>query len=123
TRCKFSWRRYPYWMKLPAVTMNEHILSVRGPEGDERVIQAYPTIEDSAIEETADFTMLDEFASIPEPRASRIWAALEPTIAPKGYLFILSRGKGPQGSFANLYRRALSAFGMVYDNIETQIEE
>lgn len=123
TRVKFSWRRLPDWMRLPMVQGNEHILALRGPSGDERVIQAYPTVEDSAIEETADFTMLDEFASLKEPMASRFWSAVEPSIAPNGYLFILSRGKGPSGTFANLFRQALANHGLDYGDEETVPEE
>lgn len=118
TRVKFSWRRLPPWLRLPAVESNAHTLSLRGPKGDERAIQAYPTIEDSGIEETADFTMLDEFASLKEPMAGKFWSAVEPSIAPNGQLFILSRGKGPQGTFANLFRQALANYGMAYDELD-----
>lgn len=107
-RHKFSMERLPSFLKLPCIGTNKHEYTVRGPAGDERTVQAYPATEDTAIEETADFTLLDEFASIREPIAGRLWSGLEPTIAPNGYVLIISRGKGPQGTFAELIRKAAS---------------
>lgn len=105
-RHKFSYKRLPDFLKLPIKKDNDHIFVVEGPGGDERIAQAYPATEDTAIEETADYTLIDEFASIREPLASKLWAGLEPTIAPNGYVLIISRGKGPQGAFARLVYQA-----------------
>lgn len=107
----FSYERLPSWLRLPVVKRNDHVFSVRGPDGDERVVQAYPTTEDTGIEQVADYTLLDEFAAIPEPRASKVWAGVEPTIAPNGYCLMISRGKGPGGTFATLLRAALARQG------------
>lgn len=107
-RHSFSYKRLPDWMRLQIITDNEHVFSILGPKGDVRLVQAYPTTEDTGIEQVADYTLLDEFASIPEPRASRVWAGIEPTIAPNGYCLMISRGKGPQGTFANLLRTAMA---------------
>lgn len=105
-RHKFSYKRLPDWLRLPVKKDNDHLFVVEGPEGDERIVQAYPATEDTAIEETADYTLLDEFASIREPLAGKLWSGIEPTIAPNGYVLIISRGKGPQGTFADLVRKA-----------------
>jgi len=111
-RHKFSYRRLPDWMRLPISVSNTHTFTVRGDDGAERTVQAYPATEDTAIEETADYTLLDEFASIREPLASRLWAGVEPTIAPNGYCLMISRGKGPQGTFARLVRQAAAREGL-----------
>lgn len=105
-RHKFIHEHLPDWLKLPVVESNTHVFSVRSPAGDIRTVQAYPATEDTAIEETADYTLIDEFASIREPLAGRLWAGIEPTIAPNGWCLMISRGKGPQGTFANIVRRA-----------------
>lgn len=105
-RHKYSMRSLPKFMRMREVASSNHSFTVEGARGDHRVVQAYPATEDTAIEETADYTLLDEFASIREPTAGRLWAGLEPTIAPNGYVLIISRGKGPQGTFAQLVRRA-----------------
>ena len=112
----FSYRQLPEFMRLPIVQRNQHSFIVMGPRGDERIVQAYPATEDTAIEETADYTLLDEFASIKEPLCSRLWSGIEPTIAPDGYVLIISRGKGPQGTFATLVRRAALEAGIVRED-------
>lgn len=107
-RHKFSYKRLPPWLRLPIVKDNDHQFVVLGPDGDERLVQAYPATEDTAIEETADYTLIDEFASVREPLAGKLWSGIEPTIAPNGYVLVISRGKGPQGTFAELVRKAAS---------------
>lgn len=106
----FSYKRLPDYLKLPIREDNDHVFTVEGPDGDLRTVQAYPATEDTAIEETADYTLLDEFASIREPLAGKLWSGIEPTISPNGYVLIISRGKGPQGTFAKLVREAASGF-------------
>lgn len=109
----FMMEHLPDWMRLPVKARNSHTYTVYNPTtGDERTVQAYPVTEDAAIEETADYTLLDEFASIREPLASKMWAGIEPTIAPGGYCLMISRGKGPQGTFARLVRQAAIRQGM-----------
>lgn len=108
----FSYDRLPKWMRLPVKKRNDHEFTIVGHDGSERTVMAYPTTEDTGIEQTADYTLLDEFASIPEPRASKVWGGIEPTIAPNGYVLMISRGKGPQGTFATLLRTAMARYGM-----------
>lgn len=107
-RHKFSYKRLPPYMRLPIAKDNDHIFTIIGPAGDERTVEAYPATEDTAIEQTADYTLLDEFASVREPLASKLWGGIEPTIAPNGYCLMISRGKGPQGTFANLVRTSIA---------------
>lgn len=107
-RHEFSMRNLPKWMQLPRVRKNDHTYVVMGPDGVERVAQAYPATPDTAIEQTADYTLLDEYASIREPMANVMWSGVEPTVAPTGYCLMISRGKGPQGTFANLLRTAMA---------------
>lgn len=119
SRHKFSMRSLPKWMRMRELVSSNHVFATEGARaGDERIVQAYPATEDTAIEETADYTLLDEFASIREPTAGKLWAGLEPTIAPNGYVLIISRGKGPQGTFAQLVRRAAINTGVMFEGSE-----
>lgn len=104
-RHRFGWQNLPRYMRLARKQDAAHIFSVVGPDGDERIVQNYAATENTAIEEAADFTILDEFASVRESIAVPLWSGLLPSIG-NGYLLVISRGRGPQGMFARLVKQA-----------------
>lgn len=96
----------PYWLRpdLPTVGERDSASVLKLAVGGE--ILALPGREAAARQETATVVHLDEFAFVPNGRASSIWTAVQPTIEGGGQLFGISTGNGRTGdgeAFADVW--------------------
>lgn len=100
----FGLNRLPDWMRLPSSKDNqlEYVMEA-GPD-DRRMLHAYPTSEETAVEATATHAFVDELARMRNPRL--VWQAIEPSFA--GSAHIATTGRGPVNYASNLYRKCLS---------------
>lgn len=102
---KYGLKRLPPWMQLPSPSGfadNDHEYEMYAEPDDKRLIKAYPTSEETAVEDTCIHGHVDELARMKNP--SSVWQAIEPTMA--GSCHILTTGRGPQNFATTLYRQA-----------------
>jgi hypothetical protein len=74
-----------------------------GPD-DTRSLKAFPATPNSAIETTTSHLVLDEWAHTFDPEA--LWAAVEPTLAPRATSALITTAKNTGDFVHNYYRRS-----------------
>lgn len=101
----FGLAHLPEWMQLPTKkeTSSEWIFDAG--EDDERTIHAYPTSSPGR-GETCTHAHLDEWADMLNP--TKVWSAVEPSVAPEGTCHIVTTGMGPQNYTSAYWRKCLA---------------
>lgn len=108
---RFGLERLPPWMRLPIMAdepggLTTQSLKLAGGPSDVRAVVSYAAGQHVSIDQSAQHVHLDEFARMLYPEA--LWSAVESTVAPGGSLHIVTRGAGPEGLPADLWRRSLA---------------
>lgn len=101
---RFGLDRLPEWMKLAYGQDNDHVLELIGETEDSRVIQAYPSDKNTAVEQSCTHAHVDEWWRMGDPQ--RVWQAIEPSIMRSCH--ILTTGLGPVGYPADFWRRSIA---------------
>jgi hypothetical protein len=101
---RFGLERLPEWMRLPFGQDNEHVLELVADTEDLRVIQAYPSDKNTAVEQSCTHAHVDEWWRMGDPE--RVWQAIEPSLMRSCH--ILTTGLGPVGYPAEFWRRSIS---------------
>lgn len=77
---------------------------MRPGRDDTRSLKAFPATPNSAIETTMSHLVLDEWAHTFDPEA--LWAAVEPTLAPRATSALITTAKNTGDFVHNYYRRS-----------------
>jgi hypothetical protein len=110
---KFGLESLPAHLRLPITRETLKELEFDLGNDDVRTVVSYPTSENTAVEETATHTLMDEFADW--PRNEQTYGSLEPTFtAPGATCHIITTGKGPADWSAAYWRECKSGDGLHY---------
>jgi hypothetical protein len=90
----------PSFLRLPLERETSTVLAFAAGPGDTRSLKAFPATPTAAIESTCSHLVLDEWAHTFDPEA--VWAALEPTLAPRASSALITTAGGP-GDFVHDY--------------------
>lgn len=104
-RVAFGFQRLPEWMQLPIVKNNSMEFHISGGKEDHRVLEAYPSDEETGIGQTCSHAHVDEWWRMGNPR--KVWQAIEPSVSPRGSVHLITTGLGHQGYPAEFWRKTL----------------
>ena len=90
----------PSFLRLPLVRETSTVLCYAAGPGDTRSLKAFPATPTAAIEATTSHLVLDEWAHTFDPEA--VWAAVEPTLAPRATSAVITTARG-RGDFVHDY--------------------
>jgi len=90
----------PSFLRLPLERETSTVLAYGAGPGDTRSLKAFPATPRAAIEATSSHLVLDEWAHTFDPEA--VWAAVEPTLAPRATSALITTARGP-GDFVHDY--------------------
>jgi len=97
----------PAFLRLPLVRETTTVLSYTAGPGDTRSLKAFPATPNSAIETTSSHLVLDEWAHTFDPE--KVWAAVEPTLAPRATSALITTAARDSGDFVHDYYRRSEA--------------
>lgn len=108
---RFGLENLPTWLRLPMTTDTLTEIEYDAGEFDARTIVCYPTSDNTAVEELATHSLLDEFADV--PRNEVVYGSLEPTFSAEGCTStIITTGRGPDNWSADYYRKCEDGEGL-----------
>jgi hypothetical protein len=94
----------PAFLRLPLERETSTVLSFAAGPGDRRTLKAFPATPNAAIEATSSHLVLDEWAHTFDPEA--VWAAVEPTLAPRATSALITTARDPGDFVHDYYRRS-----------------
>jgi hypothetical protein len=94
----------PPFLRLPLVRETSTVLTFTAGPNDVRSLKAFPASPTSAIETTTSHLVLDEWAHTFDPEA--LWAAVEPTLAPRATSALITTAKSSDDFVHDYYRRS-----------------
>ena len=94
----------PPFLRLPLERETSTVLTYAAGPDDLRSLKAFPATPNSAIESTTSHLVLDEWAHTFDPEA--LWAAVEPTLAPRATSALITTAKSTGDFVHNYYRRS-----------------
>ena len=94
----------PPFLRLPLERETTTVLAYAAGPGDTRSLKAFPATPNAAIETTTSHLVLDEWAHTFDPEA--LWAAVEPTLAPRATSALVTTVRSSGDSVHNYYRRS-----------------
>jgi len=104
-RIRFVYKRLPAWLQRPVVSDSRFELTFLSTSGEENVLRVIAGGDAAGRSLTADLTVFDEHARIPEAQSMR--DGCEPALeVAKGQCIILSTSVGPHGDFYDVWRLA-----------------
>lgn len=103
-RLKTGIKRLPDWMQVPIEHETQKMIKINAGGDDIRVAEAYPSSEETAVEQSCSHAHVDEWWRMRNP--AKVWQAIEPTIF--GSCHIITTGLGPVGYPAEFWKRSLA---------------
>jgi hypothetical protein len=94
----------PAFLRLRLERETSTVLTYAAGPDDTRSLKAFPATPNSAIETTSSHLVLDEWAHTFDPEA--LWAAVEPTLAPRATSALITTAKNTGDFVHNYYRRS-----------------
>jgi len=94
----------PPFLRLPLERETSTVLTYAAGPSDTRSMKAFPATPNSAIETTTSHLVLDEWAHTFDPEA--LWAAIEPTLAPRATSALITTVRGAEDFVHEYYRRS-----------------
>jgi hypothetical protein len=94
----------PAFLRLPLARETSTVLTYMAGPDDVRSLKAFPATQNSAIETTSSHLVLDEWAHTFDPEA--LWAAVEPTLAPRATSALITTAKNSGDFVHDYYRRS-----------------
>jgi hypothetical protein len=94
----------PTFLRLPLERETSTVLSFAAGPGDSRTLKAFPATPNAAIEATSSHLVLDEWAHTFDPEA--VWAAVEPTLAPRATSALITTACVPGDFVHDYYQRS-----------------
>ena len=95
-----GFKRLPAFLQLPLERETSTVLCFAAGSSDRRSLKAFPATPNSSIEATSTHLVLDEWAHTFDPEA--VWAAVEPTLAPRATSALITTARSP-GDFVHDY--------------------
>jgi hypothetical protein len=94
----------PPFLRLPLERETLTVLTYAAGADDTRTLKAFPATPNSAIETTTSHLVLDEWAHTFDPEA--LWAAVEPTLAPRATSALITTARKVDDFVHNYYLRS-----------------
>ena len=94
----------PSFLRLPLMRETSSVLCFAAGLADTRTLKAFPATPTAAIEATSSHLVLDEWAHTFDPEA--IWAAVEPTLAPRSSSVLITTARAAGDFVHDYYRRS-----------------
>jgi len=94
----------PSFLRLPLLRETSSVLCFAAGLADTRTLKAFPATPTAAIEATSSHLVLDEWAHTFDPEA--IWAAVEPTLAPRSSSVLITTARTAGDFVHDYYRRS-----------------
>jgi hypothetical protein len=94
----------PSFLRLPLERETLTVLTYAAGPDDTRSLKAFPATRNSAIETTTSHLVLDEWAHTFDPEA--VWAAVEPTLAPRATSALITTARNADDFVHNYYLRS-----------------
>jgi hypothetical protein len=95
-----GFERLPAFLRLPVERETSTVLSLAAGPNDVRSLKAFPATPNSSIEATSSHLVLDEWAHTFD--AETVWAAVEPTLAPRATSALITTARNA-GDFVHDY--------------------
>ena len=94
----------PGFLRLPLERETSSVLAFSAGPGDTRSLKAFPATPNASIETTCSHLVLDEWAHTFDPEV--IWAAVEPTLAPRATSAVITTARTPGDFVHDYYQRS-----------------
>jgi hypothetical protein len=94
----------PLFLRLPVTRETSTVVSYAAGASDTRTLKVFPATPNAAIESTCSHLVLDEWAHSFDPEA--VWAALEPTLAPRASSALITTARSPDDFVHDYYLRS-----------------
>lgn len=101
---RYGFDGLPAFLRLPLVRETSTVLAYTAGPGDRRSLKAFPATPNAAIEATSSHLVLDEWAHTFDPEA--VWAAVEPTLAPRATSALITTACSPDDFVHEYYKRS-----------------
>jgi hypothetical protein len=96
----YGFEGLPSFLRLPGERETSTVLRFSAGPNDRRSLKVFPATPNAAIEATSSHLVLDEWAHTFDPEA--VWAAVEPTLAPRATSALITTARTP-GDFVHDY--------------------
>jgi hypothetical protein len=94
----------PAFLRLPVLRETSTVMSFAAGASDTRTLKVFPATPNAAIESTCSHLVLDEWAHTFDPEA--VWAALEPTLAPRATSALITTARVADDFVHDYYLRS-----------------
>ena len=94
----------PPFLRLPVLRETSTVMSFAAGASDTRTLKVFPATPNAAIESTCSHLVLDEWAHTFDPEA--VWAALEPTLAPRATSALITTARAADDFVHDYYLRS-----------------